>query len=96
MPEIAYDDRYENGVRVSRVERIISDAEIERREAPAQMRLALAALRQWSDDSQSVAQLTALTAGQRLARQAVIENRVATLSRIVMRLVWRNGEDDGS
>ena len=94
MPETAYDDKYENGVRISRTERIVSDAEIERRDAPAQMRQALVVLRQWSNDNQSAAELTALTAAQRLARQAVIETRVATLSRMVMRLVWAIGQDD--
>jgi hypothetical protein len=96
MPETAYDDHYVDGVRVSRIERIVSDAEIERRDAGQQLRQALVALRQWGADSLSAAELGALTAAQRLQRQAVQEQRVATLSRIVLRLIWRVGEDDGS
>lgn len=96
MPEIAFDEIYENGVLKNRVQRVVSDTEIERRDAPTDIRNRLPVLRNWSNDAQDVAALTAMSAAQRLARQAVIEQRVAMLSRIVMRLIWQSGLDDGS
>lgn len=95
MPEQAFDDVYENGVRISRTPRTVSDAEIERRDAPAELRTRLPALRAWAGDAKSAAEITAMTAVERIARQAVIENRVALLSRLVLRLIWHAGEDDG-
>lgn len=95
MPETAFDDVYKNGVRVSRTERIISDAQIERRDASALLRSRLPNLRAWSNDAQDAAAITAMTAAQRITRQAVIETRVAALSRLMMILIWQSGEDDG-
>lgn len=98
MPEIAFDEEFEAGTGrlLSRTERTVSDAEIERRDAPAEMRTRLPILRTWANDAQDAAALTAMTAAQRIARQAVIETRVAALSRLCMRLIWAAGEDDGS
>ncbi len=96
MPETAKDQIWENGQIISETLRIVSDAEIERRDAPNEMRTRLAVLRAWSNDAQDVAALTAMNAAQRIARQAVIETRVAMLSRLVMRLIWQSGLDDGS
>lgn len=70
-------------------------AELERRDAPGVLRQRLPQLRAWSNDAQDAAALTAMTAAQRIARQAVIETRVAVLSRLCMVLIWRSGEDDG-
>lgn len=96
MPETAYDETWSNGQLISRIERVVSDAEIERRESSQQLRQALTTLRQWGNDNLSPAEITALTAVQRIQRQAVQEQRVAQLSRLVLRLIWRAGEDDGS
>lgn len=96
MPETAYDDVYQNGVRISRTERAVTDQEIERRDAPADLRQRLPALRAWANDAKTVEELTAMTAAQRLARQAVMENRVALLSRLMLKVIWQIGEDDGS
>ena len=73
-----------------------SAAELERRDAPAQLRQVLPQLRQWGGDALSAAELTALTAAQRIARQATQEQRVAALSRLMMRVIWMVGQDDGS
>lgn len=95
MPETAFDQVFVNGVLQSSAPRIISDQEIERRDAPAELRTRLPALRVWAGDAKSAAEITAMTAVERIARQAVIENRVALLSRLVLRLIWHAGEDDG-
>lgn len=97
MPETAEDTVQDAaGVILQRTFREVSDQEIERRDAPADIRARLPQLRQWSNDAQDAAALTAMTAAQRIARQAVIESRVALLSRLCMRLIWLSGEDDGS
>lgn len=96
MAETAFDEEYENGVLKKRTPRTVSDAEIERRDMPALLRARLPVLRVWSNDAQDVAALTAMTAGQRLARQAVIETRVAALAKIALGLIWNAGQDDGS
>lgn len=101
MPEQAFDEEYvsdgKGGTRlVRRTTRTISDTEIERRDAPALLRSRLAVLRTWAGDAKTSAELQAMTAAERLARQAVIEQRVAALSRLCMALIWHLGEDDGS
>lgn len=98
MPETAQDEVYEQGTGrvLTRTPRTVSDAEIERRDMPTFLRTRLPQLRVWSNDAQDVAALTAMTAGQRLARQAVIEARVATLAKIAYGLIWQAGQDDGS
>lgn len=93
MTEVAFDEEYTGGVLVKRVQRIVSAAEIERRDMPGQLKAALTVLATWQDDALDAAALTALTAAQRIARQAVIETRVATLSRIVRRLLIVQGLD---
>jgi hypothetical protein len=98
MPEDAFDDRYQNGVRISRTLRTISDAEIQRRDElnDASTRLAAIAptLRIWAGDAQDVTTLTAMTAAQRLTRQAVIETRVAALARLCLALARLAGQGD--
>jgi hypothetical protein len=100
MAETANDQLWQynpaGNVLVSSTSRIVSDAEIERRDARNDLRSRLPLLRAWSLDTKSAEELTAMTAAQRLARQAVIENRVALLSRLVFKLIWQIGEDDGS
>lgn len=56
MPRTDYDDEYRDGVLIRRVERLVSDAEIARQEAPQRLRQAYATLRQWQQDAQSVAE----------------------------------------
>lgn len=96
MPETVHDQVWRNGILVSDTPRVISDAEIERRDAHQILRQRLPNLRNWSNDAQDTAALTAMTAAQRIQRQAVIEMRVAALSRAVMILIWQAGEDDGN
>lgn len=67
--------------------RVPDAAEIERRDAPGQLRQALALLATWQDDALSAAELGALTTAQRIARQAASEQRVAVLARMIRRLV---------
>lgn len=55
MPETAYDEVYENGVLKSRVARVVSNAEVARRDAPLRLRQAYGTLRQWQQDAQAVA-----------------------------------------
>jgi hypothetical protein len=54
MPEQAFDEEYENGVLKKRTQRTISDAEIQRRDAPTRLRTSYNALRQWSIDAAAV------------------------------------------
>lgn len=96
MPETARDQLWHNGVLVSDTPRVVSDQEIERRDMPTLIRVRLPQLRAWSNDAQDVAALTAMTAAQRLQRQAVIEDRVAKMARLLMGLAWQIGQDDGS
>lgn len=65
--------------------------EIERRDALGQLRLALTTLAAWQDDALSAAELGALTAPQRIARQAQSEQRIATLARALRRLLIMEG-----
>lgn len=83
MPETAYDEIYENGVRISRTERTISDAEIERRDAPAVVRQLAQSLDAWADDAQAVADQAPNVSQAQLkalfARQAVFFRRMRKL-----------------
>lgn len=101
MSEVVQDEVYDSDGRGNttlrtRTSRTVSDAEIERRDMPTFLRSRLPQLRAWSNDAQDVTALTAMTAGQRLARQAVIEARVAALAKIAYGLIWNAGQDDGS
>lgn len=102
MPETAFDEVFAPGDgdpvtrRLSRTQRTISDAEIERREDGAQLRQALPLLRTWAGDAKTAAEITAMTAAERIQRQSVLETRVAALARLHIRLIRKAGEDDGS
>ena len=63
------------------------------RGAPGHLRQALALLAAWQDDALSAAELGALSAAQRIARQAQTETRTAALARIVRRLLITQGLD---
>lgn len=65
--------------------------EIERRDAPGQLRQAVTTLAVWQDDALSAAELGALTAAQRIQRQAQSEQRIAALARIVRRVLIMEG-----
>ena len=67
--------------------RVPDAAEVERRDAPRQLRQALTLLAAWQDDALTAAELGALTTAQRIARQAASEQRVAVLARMIRRLV---------
>lgn len=73
--------------------RVLDSAEVERRDAPGHLRQALALLAAWQDDALSAAELGAITAAQRIARQAQTETRTAALARIVRRLLITQGLD---
>lgn len=73
--------------------RVPDAAELERRDAPGRLRQALALLASWQDDALSAAELGALSAAQRIARQAQTETRTAALARIVRRLLITQGLD---
>lgn len=77
-------DSYTDGAFVPRV---LTADEVERRAAPGALADAFRLLRAWADDAKTEAELTAMTAAQRLARQAVIELRVAALARAVAHLI---------
>ncbi len=96
MPEHVFDEVYENGVLKSRKQRTVSDAEIERRDARQDLRDQLAVLKEWAQDRKTAADLQAMNAAQRIERQAEIEQRVARLARLMRKLIWTAGEDDGS
>jgi len=83
-------DTYSAGVFAPRV---LDANELERREAPDVLRKALSMLAAWQDDTLSAAELGALTAAQRIARQAQTETRTAALARIVRRLLITQGLD---
>ena len=83
-------DSYSNGTFTPRVP---GAAELERRDAPGHLRQALALLAAWQDDALSAAELGALSAAQRIARQAQTETRTAALARIVRRLLITQGLD---
>lgn len=67
--------------------RVPDAAELERRDAPGQLRQALTLLAQWQDDVMTAAELAALTPAQRIQRQAQSEQRIAGLARMVRRLI---------
>lgn len=96
MPEMAYNETWSNGKLVSRIARTVSDMEIDRREARQEMREALPFLHTWGSDALSAAELTALTPAQRIARQAQQETRSAKYARLIHRIIWELGEDDGA
>ena len=73
--------------------RVLDSAKVERRDAPGPLRQALALLAAWQDDALSAAELGAITAAQRIARQAQTETRTAALARIVRRLLITQGLD---
>jgi hypothetical protein len=83
-------DTYSAGVFAPRV---LDATELERRDAPGRLRQALALLSAWQDDALSAAELGAITAAQRIARQAQTETRTAALARIVRRLLITQGLD---
>lgn len=92
MPQQAFDEVWKDGVRISRTPREVPDADIERDDAPNRLRQAQALLRQWSNDALDAQALGALTAQQRIVRQAVIEQRVAALSAMVLALARMTAE----
>lgn len=67
--------------------RVLDANELERREAPDVLRKALSMLAAWQDDTLSAVELGALTAAQRIARQAQSEQRIALLARAVRRML---------
>jgi len=73
--------------------RVLDATELERRDAPGRLRQALALLAAWQDDALTAAELGAITAAQRIARQAQTETRTAALARIVRRLLITQGLD---
>lgn len=77
-------DTYSAGVFAPRV---LDANELERREAPDVLRKALSMLAAWQDDTLSAVELGALTAAQRIARQAQSEQRIALLARAVRRML---------
>jgi hypothetical protein len=85
MPETVFDDVYENGVLVSRVERIVSDEEITRNNAPGNLRNAYLVLQSWADDAQAAAAAEQLisdgwataTAGQKDTANRQLHTRMA-------------------
>jgi hypothetical protein len=83
-------DTYSAGVFAPRV---LDATELERRDAPGRLRQALALLAAWQDDALTAAELGAITAAQRIARQAQTETRTAALARIVRRLLITQGLD---
>ena len=81
MPEIAFDEVYENGVRISRVQRTVSDAEILRRDAPARLRNQYVTLRQWATDAQTT--YDAATAGSRALTAAEQREFIRRMGRLL-------------
>lgn len=77
-------DTYSAGVFAPRV---LDANELERRDAPDVLRKALVTLAAWQDDALSAVELGALTAAQRIARQAQSEQRIALLARAVRRML---------
>lgn len=67
--------------------RVLDANELERREAPDVLRKELSMLAAWQDDTLSAVELGALTAAQRIARQAQSEQRIALLARAVRRML---------
>lgn len=67
--------------------RVLDANELERRDAPDVLRKALVTLAAWQDDALSAVELGALTAAQRIARQAQSEQRIALLARAVRRML---------
>lgn len=79
MPEQAYDEEFIDGVRVRRVVRTVSDAEIARRDAPMRLRAVVATLAQWAADEQATAAAwPGLTAGQKDAANRQMHQRWGT------------------
>lgn len=108
MPETAYDEIYENGVRVSRVERTVSDAEIKRRDAPTRLRNGYTVLENWAADARTAAAAeqaasdgwATMTAGQKdtanrqlHTRMAVTFDRLATFFERFADVLLKDGLD---
>lgn len=94
MPQTVFDEVYEKGVLKSRSPRVVSDAQLELDDAAPRMQQALVTLRAWSQDAKSAAEITAMTASERIQRQAVMENRVAALARLCVALIRDRGVID--
>ncbi len=62
-------------------------AEQERRAGPGQLQIILPLLAAWGQDAKSAAEITAMTAAERIQRQAVIEDREATLARVCRAII---------
>ena len=84
-------DTYAGGVFTRRVP---SAGELEAGDADSRLPQALPLLRAWANDAQDAAAITGMTAPQRVARQAVIEARVAILSRLCVALIRKAGLND--
>lgn len=80
MAETAFDETYKNGVLVTRTPRTVSDAEIQRRDAPTRLRQSYTALRQWQTDAQTaVAAWDGQTQVQKNATMKVVIDRFGKL-----------------
>lgn len=85
MPVTVYDDVYEGGVRTSRTARVISDAELLKRDAPARLRQSYSALTQWASDARAAATAeqaasdgwALATAGQKDTANKALHTRMA-------------------
>lgn len=76
-----------NGTITRRTPRVKSDDEIERDAVLDRLQQALPFLAAWSQDAKTAPEITAMTAGERIARQAVIEQRVAALAQALRALI---------
>lgn len=74
--------------------RVPSAAELEAGEAGGRMIGALPLLRAWAGDAKTAAEITAMTAAERIQRQAVMETRVAALARLCVALIRERGVND--
>lgn len=86
MPRIDIDEVYVDGVSVAQTQRVVSDSDIEAEESEGRLRQATVLLRQWAADGRTPADYAAMTAQQRIARQAELDERIAALARIVLAL----------
>lgn len=92
MPETAYDEVYQNGVRVSRTPRTVSDTELDRLSDSNQIRQAQATLRQWAQDAEAISNAGGTPTAAQLRQ---LFNRFGLLCRLQIRIIRRLGEDDG-
>lgn len=81
MPETVFDDVFDgNGVRLSRSPRVISDAEIERRDSTGKLRNQYTVLRTWqAEAAATAASWGTMTAGQRTTATAQLFARFGLL-----------------